>query len=377
MAHICHLTVLNPARHTRIFYKLALSQKALGYQVTIIGQDDRKEPYKIDGIQIIPRKPFHRLSLPRLLSVFSMLIPALKSRADIFTIHTPELLFTAWYLRRVKGANIIYDLHEDYAVNIRHARHYPPWMRALLAKFVRWIEKQMVRHFSAISMAEEVYQGILDEPESKRFFLRNKFTEKAIPQYQEFQLPQGPYMLYTGTIAAEWGIFRTIDLWENLCKIQPIRLVIAGYTPIRKHMEEVRQQIKKTGSENEVKIIGGVNYVPYSQISKLIANCEFGTALYDLTPGVKGKIPTKFYEYMAFGKPLIFTPDMIWEQMNTQMALGIPYQEGDDISTLPEKIQTYHLRPRPTKEDYHWSGEEDELKIMLEMITNQSRSDSA
>ena len=28
--HICHVTILNPAQHTRIFYKLAVSQANLG-----------------------------------------------------------------------------------------------------------------------------------------------------------------------------------------------------------------------------------------------------------------------------------------------------------------------------------------------------------
>lgn len=377
MPHICHLTILNPALHTRIFYKLALSQKEMGYQVTIIGQDEHPGPYDHKGIHIIPRRPFHRLSLRRLFSGFSMIKIARRTRADIFTIHTPELLLTAWVLRRQTGAKIIYDLHEDYATNIRDGKHYPKWLRVALARMVRRLEKKMIRHISAVTMAEDIYQGILEEPETKRFFLRNKFTEKAIPPNQDFIFPAKPYMLYTGTIAREWGIFRAIALWEQIFATEPIRLVIAGYTPVAALIQQVRQRIKATGREDWVEIIGGEAYVPYGKIVRLIEHCEFGAALYEMTPGVQGKIPTKFYEYMSFGKPLIFTSDEIWNQMNERVALGISWQEGNEILSIPEKIRAYHQRPRPTREDYHWSGEEDELKKMLEMITNQFRSGSS
>ncbi|MEZ4772451.1 MAG: glycosyltransferase [Bacteroidia bacterium] len=376
MARICHLTLLNPATHTRIFAKIARSQLALGHEVMVAGQDESPHPYLCQGVTIFPLKPFRRLSPQRILAQIRILRTAVRARAHLYTIHTPELIFVALFLRWFRGAKIIYDVHEDYAANIRYGKHYPAFLKYLLAGGVRFIEKRFVSQTDAISFAEACYAGIFDEPKGKRFFLRNKFQMSVPLADSESLVPPFPYLLYTGTIAEDWGIFETIALWKKMNQVQPINLVVAGHSQDFRVLQKLERMVAESGLENQFTLIGGEKYAAHSVILSLIKNCTFGTALYRMGVHISGKIPTKFYEYMAFGKPLVFTSDPYWNGLNQQMEFGVPYDDVTDISALLEAIAEKIANPEPhRKEDFHWSGEEGELrKMLLFVLENQNSS---
>ncbi|MEL6843914.1 MAG: hypothetical protein AAFP02_11955, partial [Bacteroidota bacterium] len=58
--HLCHLSLLNPLRHPRIYYKHALSACLAGYQVSVIAQGREEAHYDEAGIHLIPLAPFDR-----------------------------------------------------------------------------------------------------------------------------------------------------------------------------------------------------------------------------------------------------------------------------------------------------------------------------
>ncbi|MDX2250038.1 MAG: glycosyltransferase [Bacteroidia bacterium] len=375
MARICHLTLLNPATHTRIFAKIARSQHTLGFEVIVVGQDQKNTPYTREGIQVFPIKPFRRLSLQRILSQIRILRIGLKIHADIYTLHTPELILVALFLRWRLDAKIIYDVHEDYAANIRYGNHYPAFARKLLAGMVRFLEKRFIKYTAAISFAENCYEGILAEPGKKRFFLRNKFQFPEHRQPPDLPLPVVPYMLYSGTIAEDWGIFETVSLWEKLNQIQPIHLVVAGFCQNSVLLRKLQKDIDKSGLKDRFQLIGGDKYVEHHQIMYLIQNCAFGAALYRTGVHIRGKIPTKFYEYMAFGKPLVFTDDPFWNELNRQLKLGLSYTDSIDIQSFWDNLKTQIANPEPhRKEDFLWSGEERELRRMLDFVIGTQKS---
>src|SRR5687768_1730874 len=106
--HICHLSLLNPAIHSRIFFKMALSQVQAGYRVSIIAQDPARAPYMREGVEIVPLGVFGRLSWRRLWSLGRMRRLAQGLAADVYQIHTVELLGLARKLKqRLPKAKVI------------------------------------------------------------------------------------------------------------------------------------------------------------------------------------------------------------------------------------------------------------------------------
>lgn len=367
--HICHISVLNPSMHPRMFYKLARSQKKLGYQVSVCAQDENGRSYLQDGINIIPLKPFHRLSMQRLFFSFLHLGKIRSIRADAYVIHSPELLPLALFMKWRDKVKLIYDVHEDYAKTIRAAEHYPGRFGKFLASITRKLEKWAVKKVDAVSYAEEVYENILEVPDKRKFFLRNKFMAIRSAQKSNLDIPFDRYMLYTGTLAADWGVFRCLDLWEQLNQIEPLNFVMAGVSPHPEIVAQIREQVVNAGLSHRFCLFGGTRFVPYADIRSLIHNCFFGTALYAIKPYIRGKMPTKFYEYMAFDKALIFTPEEKWNTFNLEEKLGFSWKEGDDVRDLWRNLKEWNaMPPRHTNSSYSWEAEELELEKMLKTL---------
>lgn len=369
LPHICHLTVLNPAVHTRIFYKLAWSQQEMGYPVTIIGQDDAPAPYEKEEVQIIPTGVFSRLRMARLLAPLRILRKALKVDADVYVLHTPELLWVGKYLKS-KGKRVIYDVHEDYLANITRTETYPAWMRGWLGNRVRRTELRAIDWLDAVAYAEENYDNLLGIPPEKKFILRNKFTDRAVRWTSQIEIPRQPYMLYTGTLSENRGVFRTLELWAKLNEIEPTHLVMAGMAFLPEMFTRIWHKAESYGLNEQFTLIGGIDYLPYTDILRLIAHCEFGAALYD--GNLRGRMPTKFYEFMAYGKALIYTRDAHWDAMNEQAFIGFSYEAGDDISALLAQLKDRaSYPPAPQATDYAWTAEEAELARMLQRVSGK------
>ena len=368
-SHICHISVLNPSLHPRIFYKLAKSQQKMGYRVSVYAQDNAEEAYEKDEIIIHPVKPFHRLSAQRLFFSILHFRKLKRLRADIYTLHSPQLLLLGVLLKWTTGAKIIYDVHEDYALTIRQVAHYPGFWGNLLASWVRGIERWAVKRIHAVSYAEDIYDDVLKAGWEKKFFLRNKFYMGDKEKLSEKASAFDAYMLYTGTLAEDWGIFRSIDLWAKMNEHKPLYFIMAGVSPHKELVEEINKRVAYTPYVDRFIMVGGNEYVPYEEILDLIRNCRFGTALYSLKPHIKGKMPTKFYEYMAFDKPLIYTKEESWDAFNYEEKLGLPYSGVESGRYIWQMLEAWEKQAfQHESGSYSWEGEESELKRMLEYV---------
>ncbi|MDX1908803.1 MAG: glycosyltransferase [Bacteroidia bacterium] len=375
---VCHLTVLNPARHTRIFYKLARTQAAAGWKVYVIGQDPSPAPYEAEGVQVIPRRPFHRLAWERWLAPLLLFRQAWRVRARLYVIHAPELLFTAGLLKLTTRARILYDVHEDYQANIRAARHYPGWLRRPLAWAVRAWERLAVSWLDGVSYAEAVYENFLQLPPARHTLVRNTFQATEQPAPEDTSVPEAPYLLVTGTLAPGWGVLEALALWQKLCTHTPIRLVVAGHGQHPGFIRDIQETAARSGFEAYFTLIGGDTYVPYARIQSLIRGCRAGLALYEVSPNIQGKIPTRFYEYMALGKPLIFTPDADWVAFNHQWHIGLPAMPAETSASewweaLDAVVRAYQ---QPPAEAWAWDTDGVRWLALCERVVDSVRSGS-
>ncbi len=387
---ITHLTVLNPAIHTRIFYKLALSQRELGYSVSIIGQSATVGRFEQEGVQIISTGKFSRLSFKRIFAGFRIFRLASREKADAFCIHTPELLWVGLLLKGLTGAKLLYDMHEDYRATIRHGGQYARLIRRPLAAGLRLWERICMRWIDGLSYAEMSYENVLRAAEGKYVVLRNTFRGESREQRVESREQRVesreqrverreaggeilltanshlPTMLYTGTLAADWGIWETISWWEKFNQIRPLELKMAGFSFDKAFIQEIRTRIAATPFSDRFELIGGTEYVPHEQIVDLIRNCTFGTAFYQLKPHIIGKIPTKFYEYMAFDKPLLFTPEACWEAFDQKYQLGISLSGNENPAEILQRLDAWQAVHQPA--DYSWENDKWMMADWLEDV---------
>ena len=157
MKKICHLTILNPVLHTRIFYKEARSQQRAGFFVSIIGRSNESKPFVQDEIRCIPFPLQTRTSLKRWFAFGWILKLALLEKADIYQIHTPELLLVGWILKQWTNAKIVYDVHEDYILNTLHGKHYPTFFKKIFAFAIKIVERWASSWLDAAIYAEPCF----------------------------------------------------------------------------------------------------------------------------------------------------------------------------------------------------------------------------
>ena len=325
VASICHMSLLNPAVHSRIFYKEALTQVKAGYSVSIIGQGKESQPYEKDGVKIVPFAPFRWLSMWRLFAPWKILWKAYRVKADMYQVHTPELLpitLVLWLLRLGK-CKLVYDVHEDYYLNIRFGGYWPAAIRRGMAWMTRAVERFFARRMDGIVYAEDCF-SIKGAEHIPHAYCLNKVVLPENP-VEKVEVNSGHLrLIYTGTIARNWGILDAVELWIKLNEVRRVELVVAGYAQEVKLLEELHERVETSGLAKLFTLVGGATYVPHQTIVELIQTCSAGVGLYHLRENIKDRIPTKFYEFMGQGRPVLFTSNPRWNALNEQYDFGIP-----------------------------------------------------
>lgn len=376
--HICHLSLLNPAIHSRIFFKMALSQVEAGYRVSIIAQDSMKRPYMREGVQVIPIGVFGRLSWRRLWCARRVARLAQKLGADVYQVHTVELLAMAKRLKQaLPKARVVYDMHEDYVSNILHADYYSEWARPRLAAKVRRIQDHFSHWGDGLIYAEDCFQGTVPFSPARMAIVRNKYQPPARTQLPPLHLRDTslPMMLYAGTIAENWGILHAIDLWKMLNATHPLNLVVAGHSQDTRLLQRIHAQVAGTQLKDRFAMLGGDHYLPFENLVALIQACTFGVALYRLKENIKDRIPTKFYEFMAQGRPLLFTKNPAWEALNVRHPFGWPLSwppDAEAVQQLWDQIHWHrsHGFPAPVPQHvWSWKHEAESMLGLIRSIT--------
>lgn len=366
---VLQLSILDPVTHTRLFYKIALSLRAAGCEVEIVGADRVKgSPEMLMGVRFTALPLFDRGSLARFFRPFRLLKIALQKKPDILIIHTPELLMMAVLYRFFAPRSIlIYDVLEDYKKNLKYHPFMGNFKKKLLSFAVTIWENCWIPFFDSLWYAELCYEHTHNIPASKKEYILNRFTQKALDDLPNIPLPDTPYMVCTGTLNRTWGVKKTLLLWEAFNRISPLHLIISGFT----FDEEVRPMIETFVQNSPFRerctIVGINQYVPYPLILYYIKHCQFGTGLYDLPPSIKGKIPTKFYEFLALKKPLLYTEDNYWNMLNDEWHLGVPVSPHENPETILTRLKK-HLDHSPASSPQIYSWEENEEKILFRVV---------
>ncbi len=286
--------------------KLGASLAAAGYSVSVIGFESTGEPPK--GLGCHSLEEFSRLSLRRYLARWKVLRKTLSLRPDVFIFSTYELIFQAIFLKVMLGSRIIYDVRENYYRNILYSEGLPFLLRGPLALIVRGIEKIMAPMIDHFFLAERGYE--------KEFrFHRGAWTvieNKALP------LPGPPVRLdnlnlvFSGTLSESTGVFRAIHLAEALHARNPdVTLTIAGHAA----SVAVQQRIRKSAEgKPHVRLVGIETLVPHREIVQLLLRARAGIIAYRPLPHTLNSVPTKLYEYLTAGLPIICDSGWPWVQ---------------------------------------------------------------
>ncbi len=305
MSKVCILSSVHHALDNRIFYREASSLRRLGHAVAVIAVHPRDEV--VDGIRVVglPGVPRWRRPLVWVLLYHQ----ALAQRADVYHFHDPELLPLGALLRWQTGAKTVYDIHESTVDFIAIKSYIPRRLRGLVARVFAGLEQRLARQQSALVFADEQIAAsfcAVNLPKATLFnFPALSFIEqaRAARARAHRQADRAPMILHLGGHKIGRGVYTMLHAFAQVATDVPdARLYLVGPFSPPEFEREIRELAASLGIAHAVHIVGEV---PFAQVGEYLAQADVGwIALEPVTKFLKN-IPTKLFEYMAYGLPVV------------------------------------------------------------------------
>jgi len=357
---VCILSSVHLTFDVRMFQAEARTLARAGFAVTVIALED-PTPSETDGACIISL-PRPRNRLQRLLRTFRVLRLALAQKARLYAFHDPELLPAAVLLRLLTRRPVVYDVHEDVPAAIRSRPWLPGPLRPLMAGLYRLFERLALPFIDGLTLADHAY--------CRYYAGRNILTVLNYPLptyahlYQEHRSPprSRPVLVYTGSITALRGLHEMLALVGRLKASYP-ELLLRLVGPVGSQVEErqARTLIAELGIAGHVEWTG---LVSHQEVHRLILEADVGLALLHPDPNYVSSLPTKMFEYMMMGRPVVVSDFPLWREIVAAAQCGFAVDpleleavEGAVRRLLDNPSQRRQMGERGRKavmDEYNW-----------------------
>lgn len=314
MKKICHVTSAHPIEDGRIYRRACISTAKAGYETYLVEQGDT---YDKDGVHIIgigkPQKPGRLYRMTAFAK--KAYEAAVNVDADLYQLHDPELLPYAMKLKKL-GKAVVFDSHENYAEQLRHKTYLP----GVISKIVSWAyDKYSRRIYSRIDgltyPGNEGVPSVFDDmnklvaPTDNLPWLSELYDE-YVDGYSKIKRS----VCYIGALDESRGITKIVEAaYDANCT-----LYLAG----KFYQESYREALQSMKEYACVKYLGVIDR---QQVLDLLRKVEVGLCVL-LDVGQYHKmlnLPTKVYEYMSMGIPVVFNKSPYNMQINDELQFGI------------------------------------------------------
>ena len=361
-------SVLKPVYEPRMYEKIAITLSknrdafihVIGYGTADQTQDHTIQTYGLGT--------FKRLSFKRLLAPYYVLRLLFKLRPAVAIACTHELLVPFFLYKLLHpSVKLVYDLQENYYLNILHTKAFPAVFRWPLAAWVRMKERLMLPFFAQVIAAENCYLYEMPFIRSKGLVIANKaLVDPVVAEARRSAvLQERTCLLFSGTISAEYGIYEAIDLAEKLHSADPsFYLRIVGYCADQKEQKKLQQYIER---KYFVEALPFDQPVQHAQILKAIREADWGLVAYRDNITTRNRIPTKLYEYISHQLPVLCTTNPVWQELVTTYDAGlcINYQQTHiDLLIRLLKMPGFY-RSQADLAELSWEREEKKLELVV------------
>lgn len=299
---------------------------------------------------------FNRIAVKRFFTLFTFFFFLLKTKPNILIIGTFELLLPSVFYKifrfifRLKKVKLIYDVQENYVANIRYTKVFLPLLRDIIAVYVYLVEKITCFFVNFFFLAENCYEqeltfiGKTKENQQKKYEILPNFilredlkteekTVKFAKRKPAILQANSTFLLSMGTVSKEYGIEKLFPFLDNFDaennRIINLTLDIFGHTPAKSDFSTLGF-LDGLMLINNIRLITKVSRkpIPYAQIKeKMRAAAQRNTFVvmpYNINKSYEKRIPTKFYECLAYNLPMIIQENKYWEDFFEQIQNLIP-----------------------------------------------------
>ncbi len=366
---VVHITSVHRRSDVRIFFKECRALANAGFDVTLVVADGLGDEI-VEGVNIYDVGTSGGRLSRMLLSGWRVYRRALSLKAAVCHFHDPELL-PFGLLLRLRGAKVIYDVHEDLPRQILSKPWIPGPLRRLISFFAALFEKAGGVFCSALVTVTPVIAARF--PQKKTFLVRN-FVDlsridaaKALTSLKTSGKKKRYVLIYPGALSEKRGI---LDLIRTMELLPPeAELWLFG-------------KWENAGTEKRAMAEKGWNRVKYrgrlapEELYGYLKAADVGLQMVHHTPNYReGMYPLKAFEYMACSIPFVISDTPRRREIFAECAL---FAEPENIRDIADKItlllndkrlaRRLGSRGREMVEaEYNWGNES---RILVDLYRN-------
>lgn len=363
-----HLTTAHTPTDTRIFDKEATSLAEAGFDVGILAHDTPKE--NRNGVQFFDLGSA-QTRIDRWRSIPKVAREAKRLDASVYHFHDPELIPIGLYLAETTDGSVVYDVHEDYGHIVTTREWIPSLASTPLSYSVPKVEAGAAKRFDAIvTVSDWIAEPFLNQRVPVTIAHNFPRTETLQPSTNPIEHGKSHALCYVGGIQELRGIYRMLDLLDVLIGrgIDVELWVLGTWSPDENH-KRVQEFIKQRGLEHHIQFPG---YLAYCEMFQYLHSADVGLALLDVNHYQKG-VPTKFFEYLYAGLPIITTPiDAVGAFMPEQYCHVVPQDDteaaADAVETALECDYDIEAMQSLVETKYSWEGEAEKLVSLYDEL---------
>jgi glycosyltransferase involved in cell wall biosynthesis len=229
---------------------------------------------------------------------------------DLVYVHNmPDILVLSSLLPKALGAKVVLDLHDPMPELMMTIFQAPAESRSV--RFLKWLEKWSIaradvvitvnrackRLFSSRSCPSEKIEVVMNSPDGRLFPFREVVSGSSLNQLRD-----EPFVvMYHGSIVERNGLDIAIDAVEQAKAMVP-NVVLRVFGPKTPFLERMMEDTRKRNLEGTVQFCGPRLL---EDIVKEIEGCDLGVIPNHYNAFTEINTPTRIFEYLALGKPVI------------------------------------------------------------------------
>lgn len=359
---IAHLSSVHSRYDTRIFFKMCQSLTKYNYDIFFIVADGKGDEVK-DKVSIKDVGVAKLGRLGRMTNTVKRVFEKGKELdCDLYHLHDPELIPIGLKLKKL-GKKVIFDVHENIALQIINKDFIPKIFRSLVSKIYRKYEISSLKKFDALILAENSYLDYYSHLNKKVEVILNMPDLTLLKNFKNFTRKKNE-IFYIGSISNKRGFDVTIDALKILKKNFP-EIVVHFVGPHQnnsinsKNLKEIDKNLKFYGT------------LPLNKGLEYSKNAKVGLSILKPIPNYITSYSTKIFEYMAIGLPVVTSNFKLYKEIVEKYDCGFCVDPFDshELAKIIELIFSNPLKVKQmgmngakiVEEKFNWEIERKKL----------------
>lgn len=306
MSRIVHISTVHPTYDQRIFHRECVSLARAGYKVSLLVHsgdgDGERDGVTIQSLGNNKRPGLKLRPISRLMASLRAGRLASQIDANIYHIHDPELILLGLWLRWRTRTNVIFDCHENFVGFARQRYYLHPAVRSVLAWGIGVLERLAARRLDVIITADQGVAEIYRNYGAQRIVTVHNFPRLDLFPDDIFKHTLKTYdLVYHGSIPRYHLEIAFAVATELAERGRVVHWLFMGHCP-----EEAwaRAEIRRRGLDDLFILTGPI---PHEDVAAVICSARIGFIPLPDLPKFQQNIPTKLFELMALGMPVILS----------------------------------------------------------------------